>query len=225
MPAMVAKTRNHRRMHADLDHATMSRAYAKWAPVYDAVCGPFFRAGRKAAAAAARPCGRDILEIGVGTGLSFEDYGPENVVIGIDVSTDMIEKARRRLRGGRFAHVAGLHVMDAHDLEFDDASFDGVVGQFVITLVANPERVLDECARVLRPGGVLTLVNHLYSEDGVQAALERKLARPARQLGLRPDFPFARFEAWIASRDDMTLLERRAIKPFGWFTLLRFRKS
>lgn len=211
-------------MHADLDHATMTRAYAKWAPVYDAVCGPFFRAGRKAAAAAARPSGRDILEIGVGTGLSLEDYGPENVVTGIDVSTDMIEKARRRLRGGRFPHVAGLHVMDAHDLEFGDACFDGVVGQFVITLVSDPERVLDECARVLRPGGVLTLVNHLYSEDGVRAALERKLAGPARRVGLRPDFPFARFEAWVAGRDDITLLERRAIKPFGWFTLVRFIK-
>ncbi len=208
----------------DLDHTTMTRAYAKWAPIYDAVCGPFFRTGREAAAAAARQSGRDILEIGVGTGLSFDDYGPENVVTGIDVSVDMIEKAQRRLETGHFPHVAAVHVMDAHELEFDDSSFDVAVAQFVITLVANPEGVLDECIRVLRPGGTLILVNHLYSEIGIQAALERKLARPARQIGLRPDFPFARLESWAGRRGDVTITERRTLKPLGWFTLVRIEK-
>src|SRR5690606_19159246 len=111
--------------------------------------------------------------------------------------------------------------MDAHDLDFADASFDVVVGQFVITLVADPEGVLDECVRVLRPGGALILVNHLYSEIGIQAALERKLAGPARQIGLRPDFPFGRLQAWAARRGDVTLAERRPLKPLGWFTLVR----
>jgi phosphatidylethanolamine/phosphatidyl-N-methylethanolamine N-methyltransferase len=82
--------------------------------------------------------------------------------------------------------------MDAHDLRYDDATFDCVVGQFVITLVADPERVLSECARVVRPGGQIILVNHLYSERGLAAALERLLAERARALGLRPEFPFAR---------------------------------
>jgi ubiquinone/menaquinone biosynthesis C-methylase UbiE len=45
--------------------------------------------------------------------------------------------------------VKELRVMDAAALDFPDASFDCVVAQFVITLVNDPERVLDECARVL----------------------------------------------------------------------------
>ena len=82
--------------------------------------------------------------------------------------------------------------MDAQAMAFPDASFDCVVGQFVITLVEDPERVLSECARVLKPGGQIILVNHLYSEKGLAAAVERLLAQKARKLGLRPEFPFQR---------------------------------
>ena len=100
--------------------------------------------------------------------------------------------------------------MDAHDLRFPDASFDCVVGQFVITLVADPERVLCECARVVKPGGQIILVNHLYSERG---------------LGLRPEFPFQRLAAWATSHGGAELIERRKVKPFGVYTLVRFRRA
>ncbi len=211
-------------MTADLSRETMTRAYALWAPVYDAVCGPIFESGRKSAAAAARRRGRDILEIGVGTGLSFADYGPQNNVTGIDLSPEMIAKAFKRKAEGNFPWIGSLEVMDAQALAYAPATFDVVVGQFVITLVENPERVLDECARVLRPGGSLILVNHLFSETGAMAFFERTLARPARRIGLRPDFPFARFDAWMAARCDISLIERRTIPPLNWFTLLRFEK-
>ena len=98
--------------------------------------------------------------------------------------------------------------------DFPDASFDCVVGQFVITLVADPERVLSECARVLRPGGQIILVNHLYSERGLAAAIERLLAQKARALGLRPEFPFARLAAWAQSHGGAELIERRKVPPF-----------
>jgi phosphatidylethanolamine/phosphatidyl-N-methylethanolamine N-methyltransferase len=61
-------------MLRDPDRRVMEKAYARWAPVYDALCGPFFLSGRRAAALAAREVGGSILEIGVGTGLSFDDY-------------------------------------------------------------------------------------------------------------------------------------------------------
>ena len=59
---------------SDLDRSTVETAYARWAPIYDAVCGPVMVKGRRAAAAAARAIGGKILEVGVGTGLSFDDY-------------------------------------------------------------------------------------------------------------------------------------------------------
>ena len=207
-----------------LDRAVVEKAYARWAPLYDAICGPIFESGRHSAAAAARRIGGRILEVGVGTGLSFPDYDAGSEVIGIDLSAPMVAKARRRHASGRYPHVKAVMVMDAHDLVFPDAHFDCVVAQFVITLVADPERVLSECARVVKPGGEIILVNHLYSETGVSAAIERLCARPSRRLGLRPEFPFARLAAWARSHGAIDLVERRAVKPFGVYTLVRFRR-
>lgn len=209
---------------ADLDRGMVEKAYARWAPLYDVICGPIFETGRRTAAAAARRIGGRILEVGVGTGLSFADYDATTAVIGIDISEPMVAKARLRLATGQFPHVKSVMVMDAHNLAFPDEAFDCVVAQFVITLVADPERVLSECARVVKPGGEIILVNHLYSERGVSAAIERLCARPSRKLGLRPEFPFARLAAWARNHGGAELIERRPVKPFGVYTLVRFRR-
>jgi phosphatidylethanolamine/phosphatidyl-N-methylethanolamine N-methyltransferase len=212
-------------MLADLERTTVERAYARWAPIYDVLCGPVFLNARRAATAAAKQTGPRILEVGVGTGLSFSDYNDSFDVSGIDVSEKMISRARDRLATGRFPWVSDLQVMDAECMSFPDDWFDAVVAQFVITLVAKPERVLDECARVLGPGGEIILVNHFYSERGLAAKLEDRLAAVVRPLGLRPEFPFARIEAWAEARGNMIVLERRKVTPFKVFTLVRIRKS
>jgi ubiquinone/menaquinone biosynthesis C-methylase UbiE len=212
-------------MLRDPDRRVIEKAYARWAPVYDVLCGPIFINGRRAAARAARDVGGRILEIGVGTGLSFDDYDATTEITGIDISKPMIARARERLKNGRYPFVKELTVMDAHALAYPDASFDCVVGQFVITLVEEPERVLSECARVLRPGGQIILVNHLYSERGFAAAVERLLAQKARKLGLRPEFPFQRLAAWARAHGGAELIERRKVKPFGVYTLVRFRRA
>jgi ubiquinone/menaquinone biosynthesis C-methylase UbiE len=203
----------------------MEKAYARWAPVYDILCGPVFLNGRRAAAKAAHEVGGRILEIGVGTGLSFEDYDASTEISGIDISEPMIARARERLATGRYPYVKELRVMDAGALDYPDASFDCVVGQFVITLVDNPERVLSECARVVRPGGQIVLVNHLYSEKGLAAAVERLLAQKAHKLGLRPEFPFQRLADWASAHGGAEVIERRKVKPFGVYTLVRFRRA
>jgi len=208
----------------DPESQVMEKAYAHWAPIYDALCGPIFVNGRRAAAQAARTVGGQILEIGVGTGLSFDDYDASTEITGIDISEPMIARARIRAATGRYPFVKGLAVMDAHNLRFEDASFDCVVGQFVITLVQDPERVLGECARVVKPGGQIILVNHLYSERGFAAAVERLLAKKAHAVGLRPEFPFQRLADWATSHGGAELIERRKVKPFGVYTLVRFKR-
>jgi ubiquinone/menaquinone biosynthesis C-methylase UbiE len=131
-------------MGVDLERHVVETAYARWAPIYDAVCGPVMVIGRRAAAKAARDVGGDILEVGVGTGLSFDDYDASTTVTGIDLCEPMLQKAREKLRTGRYPFVKQVLQMDAHAMTFPDASFDCVVAQFVITLVANPEQVLSE---------------------------------------------------------------------------------
>ncbi len=210
---------------ADLEKSTVETAYARWAPIYDAVCGPVMVVGRRAAAEAARNIGGKILEVGVGTGLSFDDYDDTTEITGIDMSAAMLEKARAKMAGGKFPFVKAVHQMDAHHMTFADSTFDCVVAQFVITLVENPEQVLSECHRVVKPGGRIILVNHLYSEVGVAAAIERWAAKKTRKLGLRPEFPFARLQAWAQSTENTNLVERRKVAPFGIYSLVSFERT
>ena len=64
----------------------------------------------------------------------------------------------------------------------------------------------------------------LYSETGVAAAVERWAAKRTRSLGLRPEFPFARLQAWAESNDDAILVERRKV-AFGIYTLVCFERA
>jgi phosphatidylethanolamine/phosphatidyl-N-methylethanolamine N-methyltransferase len=211
-------------MGADLDKATIAKAYARWAPVYDLVFGAVFERGRAAAIAAAERIGGRILEVGVGTGLSLPDYARANRVIGIDISEPMLRKAKARVAAERLAHVQGLAVMDAERLAFPDSAFDVVVAQYVITAVPHPEATLDEFARVVKTGGEIVLVNHLGAETGLRRAFETGFAPLARRLGWRPEFPFRRLHDWAARHREIRLIERRAMPPLGHFSLIRFAK-
>jgi phosphatidylethanolamine/phosphatidyl-N-methylethanolamine N-methyltransferase len=209
---------------ADLDKATVEKAYDRWAPVYDLVFGAVFDRGRQAAIAAAERIGGRILEVGVGTGISLPDYSRANRICGVDLSLAMLMKAQERVAELKMTHVEGLWVMDAEHLTFPDASFDVVVAQYVITTVPNPEATLDEFARVLRPGGEIVLVTRVGAEAGLRRALEKWFAPAARKLGWRTEFSFARYSRWAQRTPGMRLVERRAMPPFGHFSLIRFGK-
>src|ERR1700722_4926592 len=109
---------------SDLDRGTAETAYARWAPIYDAVCGPVMVNGRRAAAKAARAVGGKILEVGVGTGLSFDDYDSTTEITGIDLCAPMLAKAREKMASGRYPYVKNVFEMDAHRMTFADATFD-----------------------------------------------------------------------------------------------------
>lgn len=207
------------------DRKAIQKACARWAPIYYIVCGPIFLDGRRAAARAARDVGGLILEIGVGIGLSFDDYDNSTEVVGIDLSGLMVARAEARLANGQYPYVKKVAQMDAANLDFPDQSFDCVVGQFVIALAANPERVLSECARVLKPGGQIILVNHFYLETGTAAAIERWASHHAQPLGLRPHFSLTRLRAWAQNHQDVTMLGQHKVPPLGVYTLTRFGRN
>ena len=147
-----------------LDRETITKAYARWAPVYDLVFGAVFERGREAAIVAAERIGGRILEVGVGTGISLPDYSRTNRIVGVDISAPMLRKAAERVGELGLANVEGLAVMDAENLAFGDATFDVVVAQYVITAVPDPEATLDEFTRVLKDDGEIVLVNHIGAE-------------------------------------------------------------
>jgi phosphatidylethanolamine/phosphatidyl-N-methylethanolamine N-methyltransferase len=208
----------------DLDNFTVTKAYARWAPVYDLVFGAVFERGRQAAVAAAERVGGRILEVGVGTGISLPLYSRNCRLCGVDLSAPMLRKAQERVAELNLGNVEGLWVMDAERLSFPDNSFDVVVAQYVITTVPNPEATLDEFARVLKPGGEIVLVSRIGAETGLRRSLEHWFQPAARKLGWRTEFSFARYARWAAHSTDMRLIERRAMPPFGHFNLIRFGK-
>jgi phosphatidylethanolamine/phosphatidyl-N-methylethanolamine N-methyltransferase len=210
--------------NADLDNFTVTKAYARWAPVYDLVFGAVFERGRQAAVAAAGRIGGRILEVGVGTGISLPLYSSDCRLCGVDISAPMLRKAQERVTELNLGNVEGLWVMDAERLSFPDDSFDVVVAQYVITTVPNPEATLDEFARVLKPGGEIVLVSRIGAEAGLRRSLEHWFQPAARKLGWRTEFSFARYSRWAARTPGMHLIERRAMPPFGHFNLIRFGK-
>ena len=61
-------------MAGEIDNATVAKAYARWAPIYDFVFGKVFAPGRRESIKAAERIGGRILDVGVGTGISLAAY-------------------------------------------------------------------------------------------------------------------------------------------------------
>lgn len=207
------------------DTSSMKKAYARWAPIYDLTYRHLTAPGRKAAVVAGLDCGRTILEVGAGTGMSLEDYPADCAVIATDLSEDMLKLAMRKVREHGLSHVKGVLVMDGCHLGFPDGKFDAVSAQMMITLVPDPEGALDEFARVLRPGGEIILVNHFGADGGVQARIEEAIAPLVSKVGWSSAFKVSRLADWARRRGDFEVVEVRGLKPLGFFSMVRLRKA
>ncbi len=208
----------------DLPSATVEIAYRRWASVYDAICAPIFRPAHLAAAAAANRVGGSVLEVGVGTGLLLPLYDHRLRVTGLDLSEGMLIKARRRLQENPMPQVVALRSGDIHALADPARSYDVIVMPFVLTLLASPEQALDNCRRMLRPGGEIVIVSHFQSTSPTLAGLERWLAPRIAGLGLRPDFPLSRIVGWAAGHADLTAPVVKPAGPLGVYKLVRVGK-
>ncbi|MGH8692200.1 MAG: class I SAM-dependent methyltransferase [Burkholderiales bacterium] len=164
-------------------------AYRRYARIYDAVFGPVLQPGRRAVLDSLdlKP-GDRVLEVGVGTGLSLPLYPPDVRITGIDVSREMLEKARARVARRRLENVEALLEMDAETMAFPDASFDKVVAMYVVSVVDRPARLLEELHRVCRPDGEIFIVNHFRSDNRVLGTLEKAIGGFSPHLGFHMDF-------------------------------------
>jgi len=168
---------------------SVKTAYRRYARIYDTLFGPVLQPGRKAVIEALKlNPGDRVLEVGVGTGLSLPMYPHDVRVTGIDVSRDMLAKARARATAKELDNVEALLEMDAEAMAFPDASFDKVVAMYVVSVVEDPARLLEELHRVCKPDGEIFLVNHVRSDNPILGALEKGLARFSDMLGFHPDF-------------------------------------
>lgn len=203
-----------------MDEDAVRTAYRRWAPIYDHTFGRISTAGRRNAVELINGSTGRVLEVGVGTGLSLPEYGRHLDITGIDLAPEMLEKARERVAACNLDNVSGLYEMDAGRLSFADASFDTVVAMYVMTVVPDPEAVMRELARVVKPGGQVLLVNHFSQRDGVRGFIERSMAPFGDRLGWHPVFDVSR----VMVCDELELKDRKSLRPLGIFTMLRLER-
>lgn len=145
-----------------LRDARLRRLWDKQAESYDTLMST--AASRFLAASRPWLCSQAVgatLEVAVGTGLNFPHY-PEGVdLTGLEWSAQMLAVARRRAQD--IGLPANLHQGDAQALPFADARFDTVVCTYSLCAIPDDELALSEMVRVLKPGGLLLLADHIGS--------------------------------------------------------------
>ncbi|MGD0917206.1 MAG: methyltransferase domain-containing protein [Thermodesulfobacteriota bacterium] len=165
-------------LEARYNHEEIVRKYNWIAPIYD-LFGLLMesKARQKALEVASILNGEKILEVALGTGLNFVEIlkrNPSGWVEGIDVSANMLARARKRIfKTGQ--HNYTLRLCDCRYLPFGDGTFDVIMNQYLLDILPVNDFVpiLSEFKRVLRDGGRIILVhmtkgekwvNHIYEE-------------------------------------------------------------
>jgi ubiquinone/menaquinone biosynthesis C-methylase UbiE len=157
------------------------RGFARWYDLAEALPEVFgLRRLRRLLVAQAR--GR-VLEVAAGTGKNFRWYPPGEAAVAVDLSIDMLKRARQRAEKLKRRHFL-FAVMDAGGLAFREHTFDCVVSTLSTCTFPDPVQALREMARVCRADGRILLVEHGRS-DRVWAARyqDRRAAAHAQLLG------------------------------------------
>ena len=172
---------------ADLPRSEDSRLYRQFIPAYEML---FPVLVRKRIWSAIKEldlaAGMRVLEVGVGTGTSLQAYPQDIDYVGIDLSTDMLAVAQRKILQERWGHLK-VQQGNAEQLDFADASFDCVTTFHTVSVVSSPERMMREIARVVKPGGKVLVINHFRSPRPWLANMIDRADPVTRHLGWRTD--------------------------------------
>lgn len=114
-----------------------------------------------------------LLDAGIGTGRNCAFYPPEAIVSGIDASPAMLARAERRCP--TLAAAGRLYRMDVTKLEFPAGAFDAAVATFLFCVLPDPLQApaLRELARVVRPGGLIRLLEYVRPRGALRRIVSR----------------------------------------------------
>ncbi|MFB3817865.1 MAG: arsenite methyltransferase [Candidatus Methylomirabilales bacterium] len=151
-----------------------------------------FGCGNPLAFAGVRP-GQTVLDIGSGAGIdcfiAAEKVGPAGRVIGLDMTPEMIERARQNARRAGLTNVE-FRLGDAEKMPVEDASVDWVISNCVINLSPDKPAVFREIARVLRPGGRIS-ISDIVAEELPEAIRKSREAWSACLAGAISESAYA----------------------------------
>jgi arsenite methyltransferase len=142
-----------------------------------------------------------VLEIGCGVGATAcylaKRYGCN--VVGVDIRESMIARSNERARKQGVVDRVEFRVADAQHLLFEDALFDVVISESVLTFIKDKQGVVSECVRVTRPGGYVGLNEELWLKTPPASLVERV----RRIWDIKPDIPT--LEDWVGFLDNAGL--------------------
>lgn len=147
--------------------------YRLWAPVYDSTVGHFFLPGRMRAIETLNlQPGEHVLLVGVGTGADLPLLPKGVQAVGVDISADMLAKARQKLPlpGREVTLLQG----DAQQLLVDEAAFDVVIFNLILSVIPDGAACLRENLRALKPGGRAVVFDKFLPDTG-RLTLGRRL--------------------------------------------------
>ena len=159
-----------------MDAKLIKKKYRRNAPFYDPLLGHATRRLReKAIAKLALHSGEVILDFGCGTGLSFDllkgAVGSSGHIIGVDLSTEMLARARERAARDGWTNVTLIEA-NAEEVELQPESVDAMLCFYTHDIMTS-RRALEEAVKALRPGG-----------RSVAAGVKRASEFPGRLLNL-----------------------------------------
>jgi phosphatidylethanolamine/phosphatidyl-N-methylethanolamine N-methyltransferase len=155
-----------------------------------------------------------LLEIGVGNGTHFKYY-EKHKITAIDTSEGMLAIARKNS-----SENIEVIKMNGEALLFDDEKFNYVVLSHVIAVVANPEQLLSEVARVLKPEGKVLILNH-FTPNNWLGNIDRLFGLVAKLFHFKSVF----YIKDLKNIDNFKLVKQVDFGFGGYFKLLIYQKK
>ncbi len=198
---------------------SLKHSYTLLAPIYDAMVASATASIRKKSLAQLDDVhGKKILLAGVGTGLDFEHLPAGAEYHGIDLTPAMLKRARRRIQSNQSIK---LSIGDVTDLPFTDEEFDVVICHLILAVVPDPEKMIIEVERVLKPGGQVLILDK-FIRPGQFAPCRKLLNLFIRHIATRTNVVF---EQVLAHSPKLKLVSDEPTMVGGWFRRIKLVRA